>query len=217
MKVFKELAAAGPPEKLASLVETMATGTPKRWRRDLAAESRLRDLTLPTDPPGFAFTRDATPTEPRSGIFLMLEHDHLRVTNIVPRESGELSIDQYNAILDDFASSILRPAAIGAGVKIEESSAEADLTRWVTPTAAELLRRFSGAANKATGSSHPMDFRRWAAFLIQTHRDRSELDAETLARWLVEELGWSPEVANRLVREFEFGRELLRAYDDGMS
>ena len=41
MKVFKELAAAGPPETLASLVKMMATDAPEDWRRDLAAESRL--------------------------------------------------------------------------------------------------------------------------------------------------------------------------------
>ena len=65
-----------------------------------------------------------------------------------------------------------------------------------------------------SGSSHPSDFKRWADFLIQVHRDQSPLDGATLRRWLMEIERWPADTAYDLVDEYEFSRDLLNAYDE---
>ena len=215
MKVFQDAAVHGSVGQLAVLGEEVSTHAAAggRWLRDLDAEARLAEIAGGAAPASYAFVRGPVAGTPGVGLFLTVDEDALRVGNIVPRPSGSLSKDQYNAALDDFVTSVLQPAAKAAGLDVETTAPEENITRWISPEAAGLLRRFSGAANKATGSSHPLDRRRWDAFLIQAHCEASKLDAETLGRWLVEEDGWPENEADRLAIQYEFGRGLLAAYD----
>jgi hypothetical protein len=116
-------------------------------------------------------------------------------------------------VLREFMERAVRPAADALGVEVSMSDEQVPITKWLSSEAATRLRRFSNAANKGTGSSHPLDFNRWASFLIQVHRDKSDLDAQTLLRWLVEEEHWPEDTADRLALEFEFAKDLLSAYD----
>ena len=84
---------------------------------------------------------------------------------------------------------------------------------WMSPTSAELLKRFSRNANKSTGSSHPFDRERWHEFIIGLHAERREIDTEKLGRWLQDVERWSDEAAIDLIIEYEFGRDLLKQYD----
>lgn len=214
MRVFQDAFVHGPPDQLADLVEdvsarAMSTG---RWQRDWAAEARLAELGAAA-PLGRAFTREPADGVPAVGLFLVPDEGAISVGNIVPRPSGSLSMDQYNAVLGDFVDTLLAPAAVAAGLALRLIPPDADITDWLSPQAAQLLRVFSGAANKWTGSAHPNDRQRWLAFLIQVHREEARLDADILLRWLVEELGWPEEWADRLIDQYEFGRGLLQAYD----
>lgn len=213
MKQFKYLDIKGPDHQLLLLIEKVSANLPLGWHRDQKAETRLRELSFSGESAGFAFGRDAKDGDPPVGVFLSRESGRLQVPNIVPRESGKLSKHQYNRILDEFASVLRGNLSQDSGLKLEVGSDEATITDWVSPEAADLLRRFSNCANKATGSSHPSDFRRWTAFLIQVHNEGSTLDSDTLSQWLIEELDWPPDRADKLAIEYEFARDLLRAYD----
>lgn len=212
MKRFRNLTITGAPAQLHDLAATVCRILPPKWRHDVEAEARLRSLSG-DGTAGYAFARAGDPTIPPTGLLLMLEENRLWVPNIVPRESGQISIDQYNAILLEFAQFVEPVLQNFPRLRIEISSDQVGITEWVSPQAAELLERFSNLANMSTGSSHPYDFRRWVAFIVRAHKDGSKLYPDDLRQWLVEGLGWPPERADKLSLEYEFARSLLEAYD----
>ncbi len=213
MKRFKDLELTGSDEHLLAVVSELTDNLPPGWHRDGDAEARLEGVANQGRDAGFAFAREAREGDPPAGLFLAREPGRLWVSNIVPRETGELSYDQYNTILDEFAGLLGGHVPDGGSVTLHATSDQADIAEWVSPRAVELLSNFSTLANMSTGSSHPLDFRRWAAFLVQVHREDSSLDVDMLAQWLIEELDWPPDKADKLAIEYEFARSLLRFYD----
>ena len=87
------------------------------------------------------------------------------------------------------------------------------MTDWTSKEAADALHLFSVMANKATGSSHPMDAHRWRDFLIADHKANGCLDSYNLRRWLVEVEDWPFEEAQDLISDREKAVELLEHYD----
>ena len=130
----------------------------------------------------------------------------MSVHTVLNPATGQAVRDVASASIDE------TDAAVDRAVRAQRSwSALAPLER------ADALRRFSAAANKATGSSHPLDRTRWFAFLLSVHGVTPSLDADRLARWLVEVEGWSDDKAHDLVVEYEFGLALLDEYDRNRS
>ena len=211
MKQFKDLEITGLYEQSTSLIDAVSSGLPSGWHRDLEAEGRMDKIGLEGTDAGFAFARDATDGDPPAQLFLHYACRRLRVSNIVPCDDGQLSMSQYNAILDEFAEMVRTHLPADTQVDIEVTSDEAAITDWVSSDAAKLLNFFSDLANRSI--VHPLDFERWVRFLLQTHREGSALHSSFLARWLAEELGWPPERAHDLARDYEFARDLLKAYD----
>lgn len=212
MKRFKDLDITGPSEQLLALIEAVSESLPTGWHRDFEAEARMEKPDLTGIDAWFVFARDAKKGDPKSGLFLARERGRLHVPNIVP-SAGQLSMGQYNRVLDEFADVLRTQLPSGSQLNMHVTSDEASITDWVSKAAAELLQRFSTLANMSTGSAHPLDFERWAHFLIQVHREGSTLYSDSLSQWLVEELKWPPERAAELTREYEFARDLLRVYD----
>jgi hypothetical protein len=211
LEVFQDLALRGPAERRNALRLALAERASAPWRhaadreRDLSAVAREQDV--------MAFDRAGGDDVDAVGLVLWANEGGYEVTNIVPLEVSELGPRRYNAALQDFAERVARPAADDTGFTLFVSVATQGLDDWLAPEAANALRRFSAAANKATGSSHPMDRRRWFAFLIAVHADGGELDTDRLSRWLVEVEGWTDDAAHDLVVEYEFGLALLDEYD----
>ena len=212
MKQFKDLNITGPYERFTALIDAVTSGLPGGWCRDLEAEARMDKIGLEGTDAGFAFARDATDGDPPARVFLHYGRGRLRVSNIVPHDVGQLSMSQYNAILDEFAEMVRTHLPSDNQVDIEVTSDEAAITDWVSSDAAKLLDVFSDVANRSI--LHPLDFERWMRFLLQAHREGSTLHSSFLARWLAEELGWPPERAHDLARDYEFARDLLKAYDE---
>lgn len=210
LEVHKELQIEGEQQQLEALVQGITDRLRPLWIRtsdredELAALDRSRRI--------YVFKSDRVGNRPAVSLFLALYHGTLSVTNIVPQDPGSLTTSEYNAILDDFAAEI-RPLLEASGPRMIVTSDRRDITHWVSEDTARRLRSFSRMANKGTGSGHPLDFGRWAEFLIAAHQERSTLDAYTLQRWLIEEEHWPEEKAIELAGEFEFARELLKAYD----
>lgn len=183
------------------------------WNHDREREDDIRQGAI-DDEDVIVFVRTAFNDIDESALVLWQEADGYRVSNIVPRHVGELGITKYNAILQDFVERIARPAAKAGGFEIELTSAGQSLDDWLAAEPAAALRRFSHLANKSTGAAHPMDRERWYAFLIATHRSSRRLDADQLARWLVEVERWSNEKADELAIDYEFALGLLEQYDE---
>ena len=211
MKVFQDLSITGPAAALDRLPELLSSAPASPWSRDTVAEERSRALDL--GPDFLVFVRAADGGIPVTSLFLSRNADGWTVSNIVPVESGSLGEDKYNRILQEFER-LLAPIAEANGFQVVVSAAEVGIDDILSERATKLLRTFAAAANTATGSAHPLDFRRWASFLIQVHQDGTTLYATDLGRLLVEELQWPDDTASKLLLEYEFARDLLKAYDE---
>lgn len=150
-----------------------------------------------------AFTRAPTGTLPAASLSLWSHDQGFYVPNVVPLEAREFTHAQYNAVLGDFADQVVRPVAARVGFRVEITDGRQQLSDWISPEAARMLRVFSAAANKSTGSSHPMDRQRWFDFILAVHRSGSQLDTDRLARWLNEVDRWDEDSAYKLAGEFE--------------
>ena len=138
----------------------------------------------------------------------------LWVPNIVPKELNELTQDQYNLILTEFHDRFAKPSADALNIQTVLSSSEQTLENWLGTVSVSALKIFSAVANKTTGSGHPLDRKRWAAFIIATHRARENPDVGLLQRWLEEEEHSPKHVTFDLIAEFQFGRSLLSQFDN---
>jgi hypothetical protein len=209
MTVFRDLFLRGEPEQLLAMVGEVERLICDGWSRDAETERSLRALALRGEPT-YCFACDRREHRPAATVFITQKESGLfYVPNVMPRDQRELSHDDYNAILAEFCDRFVRPAADRTGVRVELTATQADLNSWLSPTAAQKLRAFSAQANWSTGSSNPCDQDRWMDFILTAHGDGSRLAAPTLRRWLIEVENWSPEVAQRLALEYEFGKEVL--------
>ena len=184
------------------------------WSRDRAREDELNRE------PGIKFYCFGCSREGnREAAALLLAHparratSWLHVSNIIPKDTRQLTYDQYNSVLRDFHDRFAKPAADSLNVAVELSASEQTVENWLSPESAKRLLAFNAGANKSTGSSHPMDRERWCDFLIALHRAGENPSEALLERWLVEEEKWPEEIAFDLICEFEFARDLLSRFD----
>lgn len=204
--VFQDMHLRGPATASAALHRALKDHALAPWRYAAEKEDELREM---VDDQALAFEREATPGFDAASLMLIAASDGMEVANIVPREVGELSYRAYNAILEDFAARVARPAAKTVSFSVDLSSSTLQLETAMPPEVAEALRRFSAAANKSTGASHPRDRDRWFDFIILAHRADAQLDAWILGRWLAESEGWPEDGARDLAGEYERARALL--------
>lgn len=188
----------------------------KPWLHDPEREDDIRNHAGEGED-AIVLVRDSFDGIDASALVLWQEGEGYRVSNIVPRNVGELGITKYNAILRDFVARIAEPAARVSTFDIELTSPRESLDDWLDAEPATALRRFSRLANKSTSASHPMDRERWYAFLIATYRASKRLDTDQLVRWLVEVEHWSEDKAQELAIDYEFALGLLEQYDQSHS
>jgi len=211
IEVFQELELRPISGDLVALRAALCEVDLSRWAYDHEAEERMRAI-AGLDTEIIPFSYDG-PDFPSAGLVLMDYDGTYRVTNIVPKESGALSMTQYNGLLTDFISSIIEPARISTEFVIDLTSARRPLSDWLPDKAVDSLRRFSMLANKSTGSSHPSDKSRWETFLIAVHKSGRDLPVDILIQWLVDVDSWQDEEADNLAIQYENALSLLRHYD----
>jgi len=211
MKDYKELKLIGTPESLSRLLSAISSEPQDGWNRNHVLEERLP----PDGLSGFyCFTCDERQTRRSADLWLAPKHnaDYYCVTNIIPSEGERLSYDEYNEVLSSFAIR-LRTSKFSEHVQVIEEGGSLVLGRFLSKEALTCLQRFSRAANKATGSSHPYDKERWFAFIVTAHIEGSKLHSTDLLRWLLEEERWPEDQATELVIQYEQQRSLLEYYD----
>jgi hypothetical protein len=214
MRVFRELFIRGEPDRLAATLAEIERTLSEDWFRDKETERQLASLPTAVRSSCFGCFDDGRDRPGATVILTAKDADMLHVANVIPHSRSRLDYNQYNRVLEEFYNRFVQPAAAKTGVVAEMTDTQADLERWLSPAAAEKLRRFSSCANKGTGASLAQDRERWNDFVLSAYQDQSTLDASTLRRWLVEVADWPPEVADQLAIEYEYGRELL-AFADG--
>jgi hypothetical protein len=212
MQDFKELSIRGEPERLSSLIKALSECNWSEWHRREDLENRLSEVS-PKGSAWYCFSCEEAKNRSAADLWLTNRSEsEVYVCNIVPTPMTELGFAAYNQIISDFYKFLLGFAA-SYSVAVELTGGMLDIREYLSPSCYSLLQCFSHVANKATGSSHPLDQQRWFAFLVQAHQEKSRLASHELYRWLTEEETWSPDVASRLVSEYEKGRALL-AYNE---
>lgn len=213
LPVFRDLIITGGAAEIGRIGDAIEAQLHEGWVRDRAREEESSLIEGSKTLDWLVFNRDGTPEIPAGSLFMTKQDDDLAVTNIVPQTVSELSRKQYNLILAEFFETAAEPTCRALNLRCTLTEDTLPITHWISEEAASHLLRFSNLANKATGSAHPLDRRRWFAFIAQTVRDGSPLDAHTLGMWLVRVGHWPEDSAQQLMIEYEFGRDLLRYVD----
>ena len=213
IEMFRDLNLRGPVARRPALREALIGAAVDPWRFDQQWSDEVARNAV-TSEDVLLFRRAPGDDYPGAGLTLWGREDGYYVPNIVPLESGNLTYAQYNAILSDFIARIVEPIAPALGFAIDASASHQTLDDWVSADTAIRLRRFSGAANKSTGASHPMDQQRWFDFIIAVHRNKDQLGTDQLARWLNEAEHWHEDTAHDLAGNFETALALLARYDE---
>ncbi len=211
--VFQDMSLRGPITRRAELRAALIAAAVHPWRVDLKRSAEVANNAV-TSQDVVLFRREAGENYPAIGLTLWGNGEGYYVPNIVPLDTVQLTCAEYNAALADFIVHVVEPVAGNFDFIITTTAPRQGLVDWLSPEAASQLRRFSTAANKSTGSSHPADKRRWFQFLISAHRSEGKVDATKLARWLNEAEGWDDESAHELAIEFEQALALLEFYDE---
>lgn len=201
IKVHREFEVDGSRDQIRKFAEQLRYVLPESWSVTNEPQSEFGVSY-------FAFARQKTDHVPAATLFLATRDSGAKVVNVVPQTRDSLTIDEYNQVLADFAS-FARPVAESLSLRLLELGEDASITRWLSDEAAQRLRSFSRAANKSTGSGHPMDFDRWADFIASAFVSGNKLPSSILARYLIEEEGWPDDRASELVSEFAFATSLL--------
>ncbi|MFC3712528.1 hypothetical protein ACFOMD_08105 [Sphingoaurantiacus capsulatus] len=203
MEISRDLKVHGTSSQMDAFIEGLTSLATPPWSRSYEGEENIGT------PEFRVFDREVADSLPAASVALYLEPYGLQIVNIVPRDRQNLSRAEYNGILQDFLVQLAQPGADELGLSIVTSLPRTSLAAETTPEVATLLKQFSGAANKTTGSSHPADFKRWAKFLIAVHRCHAAVDTPLL-REALKEHGWPNETAEELISEFEFAQDLLQ-------
>jgi hypothetical protein len=208
IEVFRDMTLKGPSARRAELRDALLANLRAPWTFDAErSESARRNAVSEHDV--LLFRHQEKDGLPAAGLTLWGTDDGYYVPNVVPLSHGWLSFKDYNAILALFVREVVEPVAASAGFAVELTAGEQGLNDWMPETVAQALRLFSSAANKSTGASHPLDQKRWFAFLLAAHRSDRRIDAEQLARWLHEVERWDEDSAHRLAGDYERALSLL--------
>jgi len=128
------------------------------------------------------------------------------VPNIVPVETGSLTLGEYNAIGKAFAENIrhfLRDGPFRG--EVEVSSAEKGLAEIIP---AEKCRKFFEAYLRRP-TSHPLDIERLDVFICALFRHRAKVNTHEIWAHLVEDLGWDRERASWVKERIDTGLDVL--------
>lgn len=214
MKTFRELSIKlrdGSVESFFRLIEDNLSGN---WTQDnMELDPTL--LALTDNIPKFSCYRYSESENLPEAYLYLTEKDAnlLYVSNIVPVEMGQLSYDEYNAIIIDFFENVLKPIKEKIDVEIEITTPYISLDDILSLECSKLFKAFSRSANKSTGSSHPLDQKRWFSFIMCVDRNEEEIDSNLVQNLLIDD-GWPEEKAFELSLEFESAMSLLKFYHE---
>ena len=225
MRIYKELIFEGDKSVLDHLNSSIYEVFPKTWITP--KDSYLLKDYIVADYVGNAV--------PRAEVSIYYGSDtwrkgSVKVGNIVPLEKDQLTIEEYNEILELFYTDIVIPYC----KKYPELNVEGPTSdvfeplNYISKEALDKLTRFCNAANKSTGSAHPSDKQRWFDFICQTVDDNRIFSYDTLYEFLKDEdywgkkddgflgvmgsFAWSEEKASELALEYENYVRILQYY-----
>lgn len=214
IEVFQEFAISFPDSDATRLRDALLSHARPPWHHDPETEHELTRSSLRATAHPIVFERDGDRSIRAARLFLFQHGDRYQLGNIVPCDNGpSLGAHGYNDLIDDFVAHVAEPGTRDTATVLRTTKRHNTITDWTSKDAASALRRFSAAANKATGASHPADAERWRNFLIADHRAGGNWNHSHFERWLVEVEHWPPDEAQELASQRDQALELLDQYD----
>jgi len=209
MKCIQELIIEIPSNSYEAFFNRVEKGLNSKWRRDNDNE---REINKNAFGQYYVFYSPETVNNHKVRLFFICSSAGVKVANIVPKDVSELTIEEYNAILNEFNNSFIKPVAKHLGYNIIISSDKKTLNDILkTKKAREALISFSDYSNKTTGTAHPCDRERWYNFVTIAFRANDKPDSHYLKGWFIEN-GWEPEKASDIIIEFEQEWGILEYY-----
>ena len=135
--------------------------------------------------------------------------DIFYIANIVPRESGRMSMRDYNRVAFEFSRALKRYARIaGLGLAVKATSGLVGLKEIISSDKCRAM--FERYLSLHPTSYHPLDIERLDAFICCLSRyARKTTDLELLKGWLIEEKSWSSKDANWCMERIGTGLSIL--------
>ena len=81
-------------------------------------------------------------------VWFRIEKGRAESFNIIPKNTGQLSINEYNYIMGQLYSSVFIPCEEALGVKLSMTGREMNIEDYIHQDGLEALKRFSTCANK---------------------------------------------------------------------
>jgi hypothetical protein len=212
--VFQVLDIICPSSEVENFLNALTKILDDGWIRDVELEKKVKEDRLSSSTSNlYCFKCNENGDRRAASLWMSEEVSGLKVHNIVPAVFGSLSFSEYNFILNEFYEKYIKPLSNKFGFKTHLSKSHETIDDWAEPATVKALKLFSACANKSTGRGHPLDDERWMDFVITAHRVNDDLQFEDLRRWLVEEEKWFDEIAWDLSADYEYGRQLLKKYE----
>jgi hypothetical protein len=138
------------------------------------------------------------------------ENNIFYITNIVPKENGEMSMAEYNDVAKQFAVDVVKFAKTHK-LKIEIKTTRECIGLSEIISGDKTRELFERYLNLFPGSYHPLDIERLDKFICATSRySRRKVRLDLLRDWLIAEKKWSEEDASRCVSRIETGLSILK-------
>lgn len=132
------------------------------------------------------------------------------IANIVPKESGRMTMEEYNQVASDFSRD-LRKYAKNHGFKLTVRSTSEIISLREIISGKKCRELFERYLNLYPTSYHFLDIERLDTFICYLSRhSRKRIDLELLKGWLREEKGWSEKDAAWCVDRIDVGLSILK-------
>ncbi len=199
MHKFRELS-INFVESKNKTIEILMSHLGNEWQRNLASEENLLAISGTAQ----VCLDYVGPNVPKSKVWLSKNGKQFYVANIIPQTKPQLSIEEYNQIIELFVNQVLSQSNLEYTV----SKAEVKLQDLLSEESCRNFWAFSRTANKSTGRTHPNDEKKWLDFIYATLRHGEHLAAEDLRIFLQEE-GWDEQTAWELSVDYQYGYEAM--------
>lgn len=216
MKKFIELKITSKDEQLIiNLLDDLKKSKSSKWTFEKKLSSDYaKNIFLPHEKVA-CFKANAT-KHYEATIWVIINKQELKITNIVSKKISYLGIDIYNSILKSFYNDFIKPKIKTDKIKTYLSNEELTINELANEATAKKLITWEASCNPSTGISHPYDRERWFDFIITAIETKSQLSPEDLERWLIEEQNWLGDTEDALVYEivekYEYSIDLLNYY-----
>lgn len=210
IEVLQALHIEVPASELASVRQMLIDTAQVPWTHDEEGQSG--------DPNFTVFRHHGNDAHSSVRLRLRQSNSGFDVSSINPQGFEDISVQQYNDLLQDFAEIVVTPAIKHNGAAMTLSNKRQSPIDWFKPNAAYALHKFSINKDKKVDYLDPGDKNRWMNFLISAHgSDFADSVFDNLEQWFRHSEGLSDDLSHSLSVDLRSSAKLLRYYDKALS